>query len=44
MNVDVYNALNSSAVLTESSADAIWRTPQVILVGRFVKLTRQFDF
>jgi hypothetical protein len=44
VNIDLYNALNSSAVLTESSAYSNWRTPQVILVGRFAKLTVQFDF
>jgi hypothetical protein len=43
-SIDVYNVFNSSAVLTESSAYAIWRTPQVILVGRFAKITVQFDF
>ncbi len=44
VSLDVYNALNSNAVLTESNAYAIFRQPQVILLARFVKFSLQFDF
>ena len=44
VSLDVYNALNSNAVLTESNAYAIFRQPQVILLARFVKMSLQFDF
>ena len=43
-NVDVYNALNASTVLTESSAYATWRRPQSIVQGRFAKVSVQYDF
>jgi len=44
VNVDIYNALNSNAVQTESSVYATWRRPQSILVPRFAKISAQFDF
>jgi hypothetical protein len=44
ISLDLYNALNSNAVLTESNAYAIFRQPQVILLARFVKISLQFDF
>jgi hypothetical protein len=44
VSLDVYNALNSNAVLEESAAYAIWRRPQVVLMGRFMKVSAQFDF
>jgi len=44
VNLDVYNVLNSSTVLQESTAYAIFRQPQVILLARFAKVTMQFDF
>jgi hypothetical protein len=44
VSLDLYNALNSNAVLAESSAYAIWRTPQTILIARFAKIGVQFDF
>jgi hypothetical protein len=44
LSVDVYNALNSSAVLVESNAYAIFRRPQTILLSRFAKISWQFDF
>jgi hypothetical protein len=43
-NIDVYNVLNQSAVITESGAYGSWRVPQIILQARFVKLSVQFDF
>jgi hypothetical protein len=44
LSFDLYNALNSNAVLTESNAYAIFRRPQVILLARFAKVSLQFDF
>ena len=44
VSVDLYNALNSNAVLTESLAFGNFRQPQVVLVPRFVKFSWQFDF
>jgi hypothetical protein len=43
-NLDVYNALNSNAVLTESTAYGTFRVPQIVMVGRFVKISAQLDF
>jgi hypothetical protein len=42
--VDVYNALNSSSVLSLNSAFASWQQPQAILPARFAKLVLQLDF
>ncbi len=44
VNFDVYNVLNSSAVLTESTAYATFRVPQIVIVGRFIKVSTQLDF
>ena len=44
VNLDVYNVLNSSAVLTESTAYGTFRVPQIVMVGRFVKISAQLDF
>jgi hypothetical protein len=44
VSLDVYNALNSNAVLEESPFYFIWRRPQVVLMGRFMKVSAQFDF
>jgi len=44
LNLDVYNVLNSSAVLTESTAYGTFRVPQIVMVGRFVKVSAQVDF
>ncbi len=43
-NVDIYNALNSSAVLTQNDTYASWQTPSEILIARFFKFSVQFDF
>jgi Carboxypeptidase regulatory-like domain len=43
-NVDVYNALNSSAVLAQNDAFGDWQRPTEILIARFVKFSVQFDF
>ncbi len=44
LNLDVFNALNSNAVLTENSAYASWRAPLTILQPRFMKISVQLDF
>ncbi len=43
-SVDLYNALNTNAVLAESSAFATWRQPQSILTARFAKVNLQLEF
>jgi carboxypeptidase family protein len=43
-NMDVYNALNSSAVLDQNDAFGDWQRPTEILIARFVKFSVQFDF
>jgi hypothetical protein len=43
--VDMYNALNGSAVLSEvTTYGPRWRTPTEILAGRFFKLGIQANF
>jgi hypothetical protein len=45
--VDVYNTLNSSAVLTYNPSfvpGGTWLQPLSILTPRFIKLTAEFDF
>jgi hypothetical protein len=43
--VDLYNVLNSSAVLTvNNTVGPNWRTPTNILQGRLIKIGAQFDF
>ena len=43
-NVDLYNALNSSAVLAQNDNFGDWQRPTEILIARFVKFSVQFDF
>ena len=43
-NIDVFNALNSSTVLTENSSFDVWRQPTSMLMARFVKFGLQLDF
>jgi hypothetical protein len=43
-NLDLYNALNGSAVRTLSSAYNSWLRPTAILDARLVKISGQFDF
>jgi hypothetical protein len=43
-SLDLYNALNSSAVLAVSNSFATWQQPQSILSARFAKVVMQFDF
>ncbi len=45
--VDIYNALNSSAVLTYNNAfvpGGTWLQPLTILTPRFVRITAELDF
>jgi hypothetical protein len=42
--IDIYNALNSSSVLTLNNAFASWLQPQSILPARFAKVVLQYDF
>jgi hypothetical protein len=44
LNFDVYNVLNSSAVLIESTAYRTFRAPQFVMTPRFVKISAQLDF
>jgi hypothetical protein len=47
LSVDLYNALNSSAIQTYNQtfiANGSWLTPTLILPARFAKLTAQVDF
>ena len=43
-NVDIYNALNSAAVLNHNFAFGNWLAPTEVLLGRFFKFSVQFDF
>jgi len=43
-NVDIYNVLNSSAVLLQNDTFGDWQRPTEILVARFFKFSVQFDF
>ena len=43
-NLDIYNALNSSAVLDQNDAWDDWQHPTEILIARFYKFSVQFDF
>jgi hypothetical protein len=44
INLDIFNALNSSAVQSQQSNFAVWQQPQTILMARFAKISVQFDF
>ena len=44
VNLDIFNTLNSSAVLGESTAYGTFRQPQLVMMGRFVKISSQVDF
>ena len=44
-SMDVYNLMNSSAVLTQNNTvGPLWRSPTAILQGRLVKFGAQLDF
>jgi hypothetical protein len=44
INLDLYNALNGSAVITQNNNFATWQVPISILQARLVKFSVQFDF
>ena len=44
VNFDLYNALNSNAVLTQNNNFAAWQVPLSILAARLVKFSVQLDF
>jgi hypothetical protein len=44
VNIDLFNALNANAVLTENSAFAVWRQPLSILNARLIKFSANVDF
>lgn len=44
VGVDLYNALNSNAVLAVNDAFASWRQPTEVLNARFAKLVLQLNF
>ena len=44
LNLDVFNVLNESSVLTQNNNYATWQRPQSIMYARFIKLGVQFDF
>ena len=44
LNLDLYNALNSSSVVVLNNNYATWQVPQQILLPRFAKVGVQFDF
>ncbi len=44
-SIDIFNALNSSAILTQNNTyGAAWQTPTQLLQGRLVKFGAQLDF
>ena len=47
VGVDLYNVLNSSAILTYSNLfvpNGLWLQPTTVLTGRFARISAQFDF
>jgi hypothetical protein len=44
VSMDLYNALNSNAVLVQSANFATWMAPTTVLQPRLVKFGAQFDF
>jgi hypothetical protein len=44
VGIDIYNALNANAPLTQNNSFGAWQQPTEILLARFVKLNIQFDF
>ena len=44
LNVDLFNALNSNAVLTENASFAVYRQPLSVLNPRLVKFSLNVDF
>jgi hypothetical protein len=45
LNVDVYNAFNTDAILTQQNAyGATWQNPLTVIQPRFVKFSARWDF
>jgi hypothetical protein len=44
LNLDLFNALNGSAVLEENTNFAAWRQPTAVMMARTVRLGVQLDF
>jgi hypothetical protein len=47
VSADIYNSLNSSAVLTYNNAfvpNGTWLQPQTVLTGRLVKIAAEITF
>jgi hypothetical protein len=47
VGADIYNVMNSSAILTYNNAfvpDGPWLQPLTVLTGRFARISAQFDF
>jgi hypothetical protein len=44
LNFDVFNVLNSNAVLVQNDSYAAWQTPLAVLMARFAKISAQFSF
>jgi outer membrane receptor protein involved in Fe transport len=45
LNVDVYNAFNSDAILVQNNTfGAAWQRPITVIQPRFVKLSARWDF
>jgi hypothetical protein len=47
VGVDLYNVLNSSAILTYNNLfvpGGLWLQPNTVLTGRFARISAQFDF
>ena len=44
LNVDLYNMLNGSPVLTQNDSFAVWQQPLSILPARFAMVGVTFEF
>ena len=44
VSLDMYNAFNKDTILGLSSQYATWQDAQVVLQGRILKISGQFDF
>jgi hypothetical protein len=44
LNFDLYNALNSDAVLAVNSSFGTWQRPTSILAARLFKISAKFEF
>ena len=44
VSVDIFNALNSDAIVNQSQAYATWLRPTEILNARLMKVSWAFDF